>query len=68
MKELPNLLETLEVSNKLLDFMTLARLIARKEFPMDNIAFNLLLDVARFYSLQNTTQMTYPDCIKQFSL
>ena len=63
---LPNLLESLAESNKQHDFMSLVRLIAQKKFPMDNIAFSLLLDVARFYSLPTTRHMTYPDCTKQF--
>ena len=67
LKELiPNLLENLAESKKQHDFMSLVRLIAQKTFPMDNIAFLLLLDVARFYSLPTTRQMTYPDCTKQF--
>ena len=63
---LPNLLQNLRVTKQVHDFMSLARLIATNRFPLDNISFALLLDVARFYSLSNTRNMTYPDSTKLF--
>ena len=63
---LPNLLKVLRESKQVHDFMSLVRLIATNQFALDNISFALLLDVARFYSLQNTCSMTYPDSTKVF--
>ena len=39
--------------------MSLLRLIATESFPLDNIAFLLMLEVAKWYSLANTCMMTY---------
>ena len=43
------------------DFMQLLRLIRHGKFPMTNIAFILLLEVAKWYGLMNTHLMTYRD-------
>ena len=57
----PNLLDNLKTSGHLQDFVCLLRLISVNKFPLQNISFLLLMDVARWYSLPTTTQMTYPD-------
>ena len=51
---IPQLLHNLRDSQCLLDFVSLMKLIADNKFPLDNTAFTLLMDVARWYSLPST--------------
>ena len=53
-------------ANLLQDFMCLLRLIATGQFPLENIAFMLLLEVAKWYALPTTSQMTYSEDTKLF--
>ena len=57
--QLTDVCEKLSKLHVLYDFNCLIELIYTDKFPMDNIAFCLLLDVARWYSLKSTTQMYY---------
>ena len=63
---IPQLLQNLQDSRHLQDFVSLMRLIADNKFPLDNTAFTLLMDVARWYTLSSTRLMTYPDSSKLF--
>ena len=58
---LPSVCLLLHEKNLLHDFTTLLTLISDEKFPLDNIAFRLLLEVARWYGLKSTTQMFYSD-------
>ena len=48
------------------EFIAFLKLVAADRIPMDNIALLLLFDVARWYSLENTKTMTYPETTKLF--
>ena len=45
---IPNMFENLKEAGYLQEFVALMRLIADKKFPLDNISFLLLMDVARW--------------------
>lgn len=61
MQELvPTIINRLKKDGLKEDFCVLLRTLASGAFPLHNIAFLLLLDVARWYSLDSTTQMKYP--------
>ena len=57
----PALTSKLQDSGHLSNFMDLLRLISSGKFPITNISFLLLLDVAKWYSLSSTSQMRYSD-------
>ena len=55
---IPTVISKLKKAGHLTDFSILLRLIAIiDKFPLHNISFLLLLEVARWYSLDNTTKM-----------
>ena len=56
---LPSVLNKLNAAGHRADFCLLLRTINSDRFPLHNIALRLLFDVARWYSLDSTTQMTY---------
>ncbi|VDI46739.1 Hypothetical predicted protein [Mytilus galloprovincialis] len=56
---LPSVLNNLNKGGYKEDFCLLLKGIASGKFPIHNIAFRLLLDIAKWYSLDNTTQMQY---------
>lgn len=56
---IPAVVCRLKKVNLLGDFVILLNLINQNKFPLQNIAFLLLLEVARWYSLPNTSQMFY---------
>jgi hypothetical protein len=41
-------------------------MLARREFPLNNIAFLLFMDVCTFLSKENSSAMRYSDKVKQF--
>jgi hypothetical protein len=58
---IPSVLKTLEKSGLREDFCLLLNGISSGTFPVNNIALILLLDVAKWFSLSNTTQMVYSE-------
>ena len=60
------LLEKLDISGDLYDFINLLRLSSTGDFPTDNIVFKLLLDRIRFQTCSNTVGMRYRDVTKSF--
>jgi len=56
---IPGVLSKLGRRGLLTDFCNLLRLIHEDKFPLNNISFLLLLEVVRWYSLTNTSQMFY---------
>lgn len=66
LKLIPTILSKLQKAGHLTEFCNLLRLIAADRFPLQNISFLLLLEVARWYSVDNTTKMFYSDQAMQF--
>lgn len=58
---LPSVLNKLKNGGIMGDFVNLLKLIHEGKLPLTNIAFLLFLDVVRWYSLDNTVNMTYSD-------
>ena len=56
---IPIVAQKLHENEILADFIVLMKGIADGTFPLTNIAFHLLLDVARWYSCLGTRQITY---------
>ena len=63
---LPCVLEEMKKSGHLKPWMDFHRMVGNGEFPFDNIAFQLFMDVCRFYSCDNTSEMTYSEAVKRF--
>lgn len=62
---LPSVLKKLRQAGISSDFCNLLRLIHLDKLPLTNISLLLFLDVVRWYSLENTTNMQYSiDCLK----
>ena len=62
---IPTILKKLDTEGLKSNFCSLLRLISDGKFPLQNIAFHLLLDVAKWYSIDNTSKMFYSEkCIK----
>ena len=62
---IPGVLKKLKNENLKVDFCNLIKLISEDKFPLQNIALQLLLDVARWYSVDNTSKMFYSEnCMK----
>ena len=57
MSYLPKVAEGLKKVICLLEFKLLLKLIAAGKYPTKNIAFRLMLETARWFSNQSTTQM-----------
>lgn len=60
------MISKLKKAGHLTDFSILIRLIAIDKFPLHNISFLLLLEVARWDSLDNRTEIFYSDQCMQF--
>ena len=56
---LPVVLQKLQSAGLSGDFCNLLRLISKDQFPLHNISFLLLLDVVRWYSVPNASNMSY---------
>lgn len=62
---LPSVICKLKAANVLGHFCNFVKIIHNGSFPLTNIAFLLFLDVVRWYSLDNTSNMEYSeDCLK----
>ena len=63
---LPKLIPVLEKEGQLDSFRKFAKSMADGKFPPRNIAYQMFLDVAEWYSTYSTTQMQYkyPDTTK----
>ena len=61
-----NIIEKLEKSNKLNDFMKLMRHLSTGEIGMDNIVWILMLERVKFQSCKNTVAMRYSKVSKLF--
>ena len=60
------LVDRMEDSGNLYDFMKLIEMLSSGEFPADNIVLLLLLDRVRFQNCSNTTAMRYRDVTRLF--
>ena len=60
------IINDLESSGNLEDFMTFINMLHRHELPMDNIVFLLLLERCRFGNSDNTVGMRYRNVTKLF--
>ena len=56
---IPSVLQKCHESNISLEFITLLSTISEEKLPLDNIPLLLLLEVARWYDLSNTSVMHY---------
>ena len=56
---LPNVLENLKAAAKYEAFMKFMKLVANDAFPLDNIAFLLFLDIVKWFSEDNSSNMKY---------
>ena len=61
-----NIINKLEKSNRLNDFMKLMRHLSTGEIAMDNIVWILMLERAKFQSCKNTVAMRYSKVTKLF--
>ena len=61
-----DLIDNLDKSGDLYDFMQLLELLSNGKFPTDNIVLQLLLDRVRFQTCSNTVGMRYRDVTKNF--
>jgi hypothetical protein len=58
---LPSVVETLKRKGKLETWIKFNKLLSTDSFPLDNIAFLLVLDVIKWFDSGNTTSMRYED-------
>ena len=65
---LPGVINTLKDGGRLSEYVAFNRLLHEGDFPLDNIAFILFLDVVRWFTLDESTQMRYSDPVKLFWL
>ena len=63
---LPSVLDSLSNSNQKETFMKFARMVASGQFPMNNIAYLLFMDVVDWFSSDSTTKMRYSEDTKKF--
>ena len=63
---MPVVLQKIDEAGVLFDFCNFLRMICNGKFPLKNIAFLLLLDVVRWYSLNKTSEMTYSEDTMKF--
>ena len=63
---LPNVLKTLEESGTKKSFLDFCRLVHSNNFPLDNIAYLLWVEVLKWYTMENTSSMRYSDQTKKF--
>ena len=65
-KLLPSVIAELKQNGYLKPWMEFNKLVSDGKFPFQNIAFQLFMDVCRFYACDNTCEMTYSDNVKKF--
>ncbi|CAH1779698.1 unnamed protein product [Owenia fusiformis] len=58
-KLVPDVVSNLRLNKFCPEFLMLLDLLANNRLPMDNICWLLFLDVVRWFSLENTSRMTY---------
>ena len=63
---IPIVLNKLQKQGLKHNFCKFIRLVSEEKFPLQNIALHLLLDVAKWYSLENTSQMLYSETCMKF--
>ena len=63
---LPDVVPILKESGRLDDWMNFMRNLSKGNFPSDNIAFQLFMDVSRWYATDNTCGMRYSKHVKRF--
>ena len=63
---LPNVISELSDVDKVDGIMNFFKLVNEKRFPLDNIAFDLFLDVVKWFSVSSTTLMRYNPTTKAF--
>ena len=63
---LPAVLDALHNSNQKETFMKFARMVAGGQFPMNNIAYLLFMDVIEWFASDSTTNMRYSEDTKKF--
>lgn len=63
---LPDVLKALEESGTKKSFLDFCRLVHSNNFPLDNIAYLLWVEVLRWYTTENTSSMRYSDQTKKF--
>ena len=56
---LPNVISELSDVDKVDGIMNFFKLVSEKRFPLDNIAFDLFVDVVKWFSVSSTTLMRY---------
>ena len=63
---IPDVLDEMKKCGHVDTWVKLNKMLANKEFPLNNIAFLLFMDVCKFMSLENSCSMRYSDKVKQF--
>lgn len=63
---IPGIYDYLAGTELLPDFVNFLKILSTQKFPLDNIAFRLLLDVSHWYSCGSTNRMTYSNQTKLF--
>ena len=65
-KLLPDVISYLVDNNQYGNFLNFAKLLAHRKLPLDNISYNLFMDVVNFYSCKTTQLMRYNPVSKSF--
>ena len=65
-KLLPNVISELSNVDKTDGLLNVFKIVYEKRFPLDNIAFELFLDVVKWFSVSSTTLMRYNQTSKVF--
>ena len=60
-----DVLKTLEESGTKKPFLDFCRLVHSNNFPLDNIAYLLWVEVLRWYTMENTSSMRYSEQTKK---
>jgi hypothetical protein len=63
---IPTVMKKLQKEKLVVDICQLLRLINEEKLPLQNIALHLLFDVVRWYSVDYTSKMFYPDSCMKF--
>ena len=62
----PTILSALKPTGRLRDWTNFIKLLADGTFPVDNLAFQLLMDVSKWYSSETVYGMRYSKEVKHF--
>ena len=63
---IPSVIDEMRKIGLLEHWISFNQMLARREFPLNNIAFLLFMDVCKFLSNENSSAMRYSDKVKQF--